>query len=101
MNNNYIAILTGGKGERLWPLSRSKRPKQLLPFINKKTLLEHTLDRIKDLVPMDKVLVVTTSEQNKDIHQINNAIRVLCEPTSCNTAPAILLTCLLLHREDP
>ena len=56
----YGVILAGGNGKRLWPLSHAKRPKQLIPFINNKTLLTLTLERI-DLLA-DHYVIITTQE---------------------------------------
>ncbi len=100
---HYAVILAGGKGERLWPLSREKRPKQILPFVNDHSLLEDTLNRLATIVPEKDRFVVTTEQQKNIIEQHckNNINSLLIEPASRNTAPAILLSCLLLARQDP
>jgi mannose-1-phosphate guanylyltransferase len=53
---NYAVILAGGKGERFWPLSRTQHPKQLLHIISQKTMLQETIDRVKDFIPVEKTL---------------------------------------------
>ncbi|HEX2922632.1 MAG TPA: sugar phosphate nucleotidyltransferase, partial [Chloroflexota bacterium] len=55
----HVAILAGGSGTRLWPLSRSKRPKQLLPLISERSLIQETVDRVSSLVPPDHTFIVT------------------------------------------
>jgi len=56
---NYAVILAGGKGERFWPLSRMGHPKQLLEITSNKTMLQETIDRVGDFIPIDKTLIVT------------------------------------------
>jgi mannose-1-phosphate guanylyltransferase len=46
---NFGVILAGGKGERFWPLSTRERPKQLLTLSSGKSMLEETLERLRDL----------------------------------------------------
>ncbi len=103
MKNTHIVILAGGKGERLWPLSRKQNPKQLLSFINQRTLLEHTVDRISSLVDTPHIHVVTTQEQSDQIETLigDRIGSIIIEPASCNTAPAILLSCLHIQKIDP
>ncbi len=100
--SHYIVILAGGKGERLWPLSREKMPKQLLTLGNKHSLLEQTIARVKSLVPKSNLLIMTTEQQEEEIkrlvgHEVN---QVLTEPCARNTAPAILLACLQIFEKD-
>ena len=59
----YALILAGGSGERFWPLSRRARPKQLLSLVSNKTLLEETLARLDGLIPPERILVLTNTEQ--------------------------------------
>jgi len=62
MRNTYFIILCGGDGQRLWPLSRKSRPKQFIPFLEEKSLLEQTLTRVKK-VAVNKI--VSSQIQNK------------------------------------
>lgn len=98
----YGVILAGGKGERLWPLSRQEFPKQLLS-LSQKSLLEHTRDRLALFIDPSNILVVTTEQQAEAIVPFFNYDKdaLLCEPFARNTAPAILLSCLKIAEKNP
>ena len=52
--NNYCVILAGGKGRRLWPCSREKKPKQFIDFFGTgRTQLQATYDRFAKLIPTE------------------------------------------------
>ncbi|MFA6976748.1 MAG: sugar phosphate nucleotidyltransferase, partial [Mesotoga sp.] len=54
-------IMAGGIGERLWPVSVRKRPKQFQKFGSKKTMIEETIERMEKLT--DEIIIITTREQ--------------------------------------
>ena len=58
----YGLILAGGKGTRLYPLSRSARPKQFLKVINNKSFLQNTVDRVIPLINKENIYIVTNKE---------------------------------------
>ncbi len=105
MSNVYVGILAGGSGERLWPLSRANKPKQLIPFVNGKSLLDQTIDRVLINPAIDKNnLFIVTSQQHALL--IDDAIKnrvgfILSEPAPRNTAPAVLLACQTIMQKDP
>ena len=88
-------ILSGGSGNRLWPLSRKQFPKQFLPLVGENSMLQETLIRIDRIDNLSKPIIVCNeghrfivAEQLKQIN-INNA-SIILEPVSRNTAPAII-----------
>ena len=55
----YVAIMAGGSGTRLWPLSRKGMPKQMLPLVDGRSLLRLAYERARLVVPSERVFVVT------------------------------------------
>ncbi len=85
-------VLAGGSGTRFWPLSRRSRPKQLLALDGERTLLQSTVDRLRPLVPPQRVWVVTTrglaAEVERQLPEVPPD-QILIEPEGRNTAAAI------------
>ncbi|MDO8686747.1 MAG: sugar phosphate nucleotidyltransferase [Candidatus Berkelbacteria bacterium] len=103
-SNNYIVIMAGGSGTRLWPMSRKNSPKQFQKFSSDKSLIQETYDRLKDLVPKENMYVSlvgnileTTQKQLPDIPKNNYII----EPEAKNTAPAIGLVTATIFKINP
>ena len=85
-------VMSGGRGKRFWPLSRKKRPKQLIRILNGKTLLELTLERLAPLFDASNTLIVTQQQQVPLTRQIAGGlgeVTILAEPVGRNTAPCI------------
>lgn len=100
----YAVILAGGRGERFWPLSRTRRPKQLLSLVGNRSLLGQAVDRLQGLMPVDHILVIT----NADLVEASRAAvpelppgNVLGEPVGRDTAPAVALATALVKARDP
>ncbi|MCF7799653.1 hypothetical protein K9L05_00605 [Candidatus Babeliales bacterium] len=101
MQNTYFLILCGGGGQRLWPLSRKNKPKQFLSFLNNKSLLQCTVDRITPLTYSKENIGVITIKSQADYIKNNfenNLGLIFQEPDSRNTAPAILYSCFELQK---
>jgi mannose-1-phosphate guanylyltransferase len=99
----YALILAGGKGTRLYPLSRSDNPKQFLKLINNKSFLRNTVDRIKPMVNKENIYVVTNGEYLEKIKgelpEINDE-NIFVEPENKETATCIGLSAVELLKKD-
>jgi mannose-1-phosphate guanylyltransferase/mannose-6-phosphate isomerase len=67
VSDQYAIILCGGSGTRLWPLSRSQRPKQLLALNGNMTLLQQTAQRIVNHVSADNLFVITHDDHRFEV----------------------------------
>jgi mannose-1-phosphate guanylyltransferase/mannose-1-phosphate guanylyltransferase/mannose-6-phosphate isomerase len=99
-------ILSGGSGSRLWPLSRSKYPKQFLPLLGSKSLFAQTLERVGVDYGFDMPLVVANEHHrfivNEQAEKVGISMpQILLEPLGRNTAPAIAAATLLAAKDDP
>jgi mannose-1-phosphate guanylyltransferase len=102
--NVYSLILSGGSGTRLWPLSRKSFPKQFLALgNNEKSLLQLTVDRIKNItIPENRWLITTQVQETLCHKQVHNQVsRFIIEPEPRNTGPAIALGAWELLKENP
>lgn len=94
-------ILCGGSGTRLWPLSRTERPKQFVPLIDQKSLFDMTIERNSKLC--SEFIVVVNEKQ---VHHCEKSLtekfksRLIIEPAARNTAPAVALACFDLNPDD-
>ena len=100
----HAVIMAGGIGARFWPMSRRRKPKQLLDLLGEGTLLDQTVERIAPMVPAQCRWIITNREQMKMIRDTEPAgrdINFILEPMGRNTAPAIGLAAIHLLRSDP
>ncbi len=100
----YAVIMAGGRGTRFWPLSRVRRPKQLLKVLSRKSLIRETVDRIAPLFDLENILIVAVSDHFKAIRKELNMLpksNFLLEPKGNNTAPCIGLAALEITARDP
>lgn len=99
----YALILAGGKGTRLYPLSRSHNPKQFLKVVNNKSFLRNTVDRIKPIISKENIYVVTNTEYvdkiQQELPEINKE-NIFIEPANKETATCIGLSAVKLLKKD-
>lgn len=104
MNDTHVhaVILANGSNERLWPLSRKKRPKQLLPFIKESSLLQQAIDRASRLVPFENRWIITNQECADEFDEtiINTVKNIVVEPEYRDTAAAVTLACMMIQEND-
>ncbi len=91
--NNYCLILAGGRGRRLWPYSRDKRPKQFIDFFGcGRSQLQSTYDRFASILPKENILVCTNSDYidlvREQLPEVD-CCNVFAEPVNRNTAPSV------------
>ena len=105
--NRYAIILCGGSGTRLWPLSRTMQPKQLLALNGKHTLLQQTAVRVLQHIAAENLFTVTHEDHKFQVkgqlaelapESINN---VLAEPCARNTLPAVAWATYQIFQQDP
>jgi len=97
-------ILAGGRGTRFWPLSRKASAKQVLKLFGDRSLIQQTVDRLRPVLPPERVWVLTNSHLRDEIvRQLPEVPKrqILAEPAQRNTAPAIGLAAQILHGIDP
>lgn len=100
----YAVIMAGGVGSRFWPRSREKRPKQLLQIFGERTMIQQTVDRIKNFIPAENILIITNKVQKDEIiNQLPELDKnnIIAEPLGKNTAPCIGLASILVKRKSP
>jgi mannose-1-phosphate guanylyltransferase/mannose-6-phosphate isomerase len=102
----YPIVLSGGSGTRLWPMSRTLFPKQLLTLLGRDSLLQQTVRRVADHDRFAAPLLVANeehrfiiAEQLREIAVVPRAL--VLEPVGRNTAPAVCVAALALSETDP
>ena len=101
---DYAVIMAGGSGKRLWPLSRQKRPKQVLKILDGQTLLRRCFERLQSIFDIRNIIVLTNAgyvdvvRENIPELPFNNLI---AEPAVRDTAGAIGLVSTVLTKYDP
>lgn len=103
--NYYCVIMAGGIGRRFWPYSRKALPKQFLDFFGtRRTLLQQTYDRYKQIIPPENIYITTHRDYKELVKNLLPEVdesRLIVEEERRNTAPAIAYASHVIQKVNP
>jgi mannose-1-phosphate guanylyltransferase len=94
-------IMAGGRGERFWPLSTDEKPKQFLKLLGEETMIQMTVNRLKELIPIERIFIVTGEKYKALVKEQLPGIldrNIIIEPIGRNTAPCIALSAFQIEK---
>jgi mannose-1-phosphate guanylyltransferase len=97
--DRFVIIMAGGKGERFWPVSREKTPKQLIRLLGNRSFLQQAVDRVLPVVPLKNIFVITNEVQAPEVRkQIPKLPKqnIIAEPMGRDTCAAVTLGAALV-----
>ena len=97
--DRFVIIMAGGKGERFWPVSREKTPKQLLTLLGGKSFLQQAVERVLPLVPIKNILIITNEAQAPEVRKQLPKLpkqNLIAEPVGRDTTAAVTLGAALV-----
>jgi len=103
IDHAYAIIMAGGKGERFWPLSTSKRPKQMLSLVGGRPMLGTSVERMQGLIPSERVIVITSADLAEVAQESAPELpaeNIIGEPFGRDTAAACALGTALVRQRD-
>jgi len=101
---NYAVVMAGGTGKRLWPLSRKKRPKQVLKLLDGQTLLRRCFERLLAIFDIRNIIILTNAGYANIVRENLPELpfdNVIAEPAVRDTAGAIGLAASILTKYNP
>ncbi len=104
MHNFYALILAGGGGKRLWPMSRQKSPKQMLPLVGNRTMFKMSVERLHPLFTPESIYVSTGRVYEEELKANTPDIpskNFVIEPSARDNAAAVGLAMAVIHQRDP
>jgi len=102
----HPVVLSGGSGSRLWPMSRRLLPKQFLPLVSERSMLQDTVLRLASLPECGAPIVVSNNEHRFLVAEQLNELGIrpevqILEPVGRNTAPAVAVSALHVVKGEP
>lgn len=99
-------VLSGGSGSRLWPLSRALLPKQFLPLVSERSMLQDTVSRLRGIPDATAPIVVCSNDHRflaaDQLQRIGvTALAQILEPEGRNTAPAVAVAAMAAVEHEP
>ena len=98
-SDRYVIIMAGGRGERFWPVSREKTPKQLITLLGKKSFLQQAVERVLPVVPIKNIFIITNEVQAPEVRRQLPKLpkdNVVAEPVGRDTCAAVTLGAALV-----
>ena len=92
--DRFVIIMAGGRGERFWPVSREKTPKQLIRLLGKESFLQQAVNRVLPVVPAKNVFVITNEVQAPEVRKQLPKLpkeNIVAEPVGRDTCAAVAL----------
>jgi mannose-1-phosphate guanylyltransferase len=104
LNNRYVVIMAGGRGERFWPVSRQATPKQLIKLLGARSLLQQAVDRVLPVVEADHIFIITNRQQADAVRRQLPELpdeNIIAEPVGRDTCAAVTLGAALVAARNP
>ncbi len=101
--NWFVIIMAGGRGERFWPVSREKTPKQLIKLLGDRSFLQAAVENVIPLVPLQNILIITNQAQAKEVTKQLPRLpkeNIIAEPCGRDTTAAVTLGAALVGQRD-
>ncbi|MFM2082147.1 MAG: hypothetical protein RL380_838 [Verrucomicrobiota bacterium] len=99
LSDRFVIIMAGGKGERFWPLSRERTPKQLIKLLGEQSFLQAAVARVLPLVPLKNIFIITNAAQAAEVRKQLPKLpkdNVVAEPVGRDTCAAVTLGAALV-----
>ena len=99
IKDRFVIIMAGGKGERFWPVSREKTPKQLIRLLGEKSFLQEAVARVLPVVPLKNIFIITNEAQAAEVRRQLPRLpgeNVVAEPVGRDTCAAVTLGAALV-----
>jgi mannose-1-phosphate guanylyltransferase len=97
--DRFVIIMAGGRGERFWPVSREKTPKQLIKILGDRSFLQQAVDRCLPLVPLENIFIITNQAQAPEVQRQLPGLpkdNIVAEPVGRDTCAAVTLGAALV-----